>query len=348
MSVIRYLSSICELKELIGAQYGSGKLFAFVSDKVAKIYPSLIPTDSFRIVQDEADKHIHTAIRMWQYLLEKGAERRSSVLAIGGGAITDLSGFVASTYMRGIASIYVPTTLLAMVDACVGGKTAINLDGIKNSIGTFHEPTEVWICPDLLLTLPRRDLLSGYAEIIKQSVLAGGDMFIRLMNTNPLLVRETDWTTLIRENIAFKQSVVSEDVEERKGCRIQLNLGHTIGHAIETMSMLPERPFGKPVLHGEAVAAGLICELYLSALQSKGSTALVREVMVLCRNLYRPIPILCKHLPKLIEIMYHDKKNISGKINFISVQNPGKYTLMEVKSEENIKESLDFYRETFG
>ncbi len=347
MSVIRYLSSICELKELIGVQYGPDKFFAFVSNKVAKIYPSLIPANSFKIAQDENDKHIHTAIRMWQYLLHQGAERRSSILAIGGGAVTDLSGFVASTYMRGIASIYVPTTLLAMVDASVGGKTAINLGGIKNPIGTFHEPTEVWICPELLHSLPRRDLLSGYAEIIKQSVLAGGDMFVHLMNTDPLS-QEMDWLTFIRENIAFKQSVISEDVEERKGYRVQLNLGHTIGHAIEAMSMQPERPFGQPVLHGEAVAAGLICELYLSALQSNGSTALVREVMALCRNLYRPIPILCKHLPELIKIMYHDKKNISKKINFVSVQNPGSFTLMEIESEENIKESLDFYRETFG
>jgi len=207
-------------------------------------------------------KDLSTLSEVWSGLQGAAATRHSLLVNVGGGMLTDLGGFAAATYKRGIRFINVPTTLLAMVDAAVGGKTGVNFGGLKNEIGAFQEADIVFISTDLLRTLDMPNLVSGYAEMLKHSLLSNREMWARHLQfplENPDFVALQD---MVRESIAFKQSVVAQDPHE-KGLRKSLNLGHTIGHALESVLLHKETP----VLHGYAVAWGLLGELYLSVVQ---------------------------------------------------------------------------------
>ena len=195
-----------------------------------------IPIEIIEIEAGELHKNLDTCTQVWHALSELGADRKSLLINVGGGMVTDLGGFVASTYMRGVPFINVPTSLLAMVDASVGGKTAIDFLGVKNLIGSFHPAHEVIVDIDFLRTLPLEELLSGYGEVVKHATLMGGEAWREVCHIgDPVGLMDDEWQALIEKSIAYKASIVEADPTER-GLRRILNIGHTVGHALEAYS----------------------------------------------------------------------------------------------------------------
>ena len=288
----------------------------------------------------EAHKDLQSLSDVWSGMQAASATRHSLLVNVGGGMLTDLGGFAAATYKRGMRFVNVPTTLLAMVDAAVGGKTGVNFGGLKNEIGSFHEADVVFICTDLLRTLDMPNLVSGYAEMLKHSLLSNRAMWARHLQfplDNPDFVVLQD---MVRESISFKQSVVAQDPHE-KGLRKALNLGHTIGHSLESVLLHKETP----VLHGYAVAWGLLGELYLSVVQKKFPLEVLRKTTQFVVAHYGRPNISCKDYGSLLECMRHDKKNRGQHINFTLLSDIGQLCLDEEASDELIKEALDFVRE---
>ncbi len=285
-------------------------------------------------------------IKLWRWLKEGGATRKSLLLNIGGGTVTDLGGFVASTYMRGIRTVNLPTTLLAMVDASVGGKTGINFDGIKNLVGSFHQSEKVFIDINFLDTLPLDELFSGYAELIKTALLSGGELWELILHTeDPQYLTREDWIKMIGLSINYKHHITTLDPEE-KGLRKCLNLGHTVGHALESLSFL----YGtRPLLHGEAVIIGIVIELYI-AYKLYGLTAqrtILAQLKTICQDLYPKYDYACRDYDEFIELMLLDKKNESGYITLMLLNDLGKVEEYHLTDLELLKEGFDFYREGF-
>ena len=246
------------------------RVFIVVEEQVSELHPDLhpqlqeiLPTAVLRTLRGgEASKTTESLGLLWTWLSEEGATRRSTLVLIGGGALLDLGGFAGSTYMRGIETIYVPTTLLSMVDASVGGKTAIDFLGVKNLIGSFHPASEVIVDIDFLRTLPLEELLSGYGEVIKHATLMGGDAWREVCRIgDPVGLMDEEWQMLIEKSIAYKTAVVEADPKEQ-GLRRILNIGHTVGHALEAYAYQNE--FRRTLPHGEAVVFGLIIESYIT------------------------------------------------------------------------------------
>ena len=295
------------------------RLFILCDEVVAELHAPLItslrtmlPEPTFLAVPaTEQAKGTDSLARVWSWLADEGATRRSVLILIGGGALLDFGGFAAATYMRGIRTINVPTTLLAMVDASVGGKTAIDYHGVKNLIGAFHLPLEVFVDIDFLRTLPIEELLSGYGEIIKHATLMGIEAWREVCRIgDPVALMDEEWEALIAKSIAYKSSIVEADPEE-KGLRRILNAGHTVGHALEAYSHANVHRRTLP--HGEAVLFGLLIESYITTLVRGGSRDYIRQLMYLARELYSPFIYTCKDYPELIRLMRHDKKNSSGE-----------------------------------
>jgi 3-dehydroquinate synthase len=330
------------------------RVFIVVEAQVAELYPDLypqlqeiLPTAVLRILRGgEACKTTESLGFLWTWLSEEGATRRSTLVLIGGGALLDLGGFAASTYMRGIETIYVPTTLLSMVDASVGGKTAIDFLGVKNLIGSFHPASEVIVDIDFLRTLPLEELLSGYGEVIKHATLMGGDAWREVCRIgDPVGLMDEEWQMLIEKSIAYKTAVVEADPKEQ-GLRRILNIGHTVGHALEAYAYQNE--FRRTLPHGEAVVFGLIIESYITMRQIGGNKEYIRQLMTLARDLYSPFFFTCKDYPELLRLMRCDKKNAAGMITIMGVVAPGDIQPVELADEGIVKEGLDFLRETFG
>jgi 3-dehydroquinate synthase len=256
--------------------------------------------------------------------------------------VTDLGGFAASTFKRGINFINIPTTLLAMVDASVGGKTGINFNGLKNEIGVFNESRFVILNTCFLRTLDTENLLSGYAEMLKHSLIANEKMWAGHLNFSlEQDVESEEFALLLRQSVELKERIVTEDPKEQ-GIRKALNVGHTIGHAFESFAIQTHRP----ILHGYAVAYGIICELYLSVVKTGFPTDKMRQTVRFIREHYGSFPITCDDYDTLIELMTHDKKNTSGIINFTLLGGIGDIRINQSASKEEIKEALDFYRES--
>lgn len=330
------------------------RVFIVVEAQVAELYPDLypqlqeiLPTAVIRTLRGgEACKTTESLGLLWTWLSEEGAARRSTLILIGGGALLDLGGFAASTYMRGIETIYVPTTLLSMVDASVGGKTAIDFLGVKNLIGSFHPPSEVIVDIDFLRTLSLEELLSGYGEVIKHATLMGGDAWREVCRIgDPVGLMDEEWQMLIEKSIAYKTAVVEADPKEQ-GLRRILNIGHTVGHALEAYAYQNE--FRRTLPHGEAVVLGLIIESYITMCQIGGNKEYIRQLMTLARDLYSPFFFTCKDYPELLRLMRCDKKNAVGTITIMGVVAPGDIQPVELTDEAKIKEGFDFLRETFG
>ncbi len=307
----------------------------------APLLEELSPNSSNIIIAaGDVHKDLSTLSDVWRALQRASATRHSLMINVGGGMLTDLGGFAAATYKRGIRFINVPTTLLAMVDAAVGGKTGVNFGGLKNEIGAFKEAEIVFVCTELLRTLDMPNLLSGYAEMLKHSLLCNREMWSRHLQfslDNPDFVALQD---MVRESIAFKQSVVAQDPQE-KGLRKSLNLGHTIGHALESVLLHKETP----VLHGYAVAWGVVGELYLSVLLKGFPLDILRMTTQFVVEHYGRPNISCKDYNALLDHMRHDKKNIGKQINFTLLSDIGQLNLDETATDDIIKESLDFIRE---
>ena len=261
-------------------------------------------------------------------------------LNLGGGMVTDLGGFAASTFKRGINYINIPTTLLAMVDASVGGKTGINFRGLKNEIGVFNNASSVILHTQFLKTLDHENICSGYAEMLKHGLISNVPMWAELLNFD--LDQPDYWQLqrMVADSVAVKERIVEEDPTEQ-GIRKALNLGHTIGHAFESFALARQTP----VLHGYAVAYGLICELYLSCLKTGFPTEQMHQTVRFIRDNYGRMDISCKDYPTLLELMTHDKKNTAGQINFTLLGGIGDIRINQTATQEEILTALDFYRE---
>ena len=296
---------------------------------------SVIGYQLITIPAGDTNKSLESLSHVWSGLQQGGATRHSLMINLGGGMVTDLGGFAASTFKRGIQFINIPTTLLSMVDASVGGKTGINFGGLKNEVGVFRNASSVILDTTFLRTMDKENLLSGYAEMLKHGLIDCESHWAQLLNCQLSIIN----CQLIARSVAVKQRIVTEDPTE-KGIRKALNLGHTAGHAFESFALKR-----KPVLHGYAVAWGLIVELYLSAVKCGFPQDRLRQTVQFIRESYGMMNITCKDYPELLELMHHDKKNEGEAINFTLLGNIGDIRINQTATEEEIKEALDFYRE---
>lgn len=288
----------------------------------------------------DESKNLESLSHVWTELGNGGATRHSLLINLGGGMVTDLGGFAASTFKRGMNFINIPTTLLAMVDASVGGKTGINFNGLKNEIGVFNDSKFVILDTVFLKSLDSQNIISGYAEMLKHGLISNEKMWADLVSFN---LAEPDLEKLkkmVGKSVKVKEDVVKKDPHER-GLRKALNFGHTIGHAFESFALANNRP----ILHGYAVAFGMICELYLSAIKTGFPQDKLRQTVSFIKENYGSFVFTCDDYDALIELMTHDKKNVAGKINFTLLGGIGDIRIDQVVKKELIKESLDFFRE---
>jgi 3-dehydroquinate synthase len=265
------------------------------------------------------------------------------MINLGGGMVTDLGGFAASTFKRGIKYINIPTTLLAMVDASVGGKTGINFNGLKNEVGVFSPAECVLIDTQFLKSLDIQNLLSGYAEMLKHGIISITEHWAELLNFDMEHIDYKALQTLVAKSVQIKENIVEQDPFE-KGIRKALNVGHTAGHAFESLAL----ESGHPVLHGYAVAWGIVCELYLSFGKANFPKDKLRQTIQFIKEHYGVLVFDCKQYDRLYDFMTHDKKNTSGIINFTLMGEIGDIRINQSATKEEIMDMLDFYRETMG
>ena len=337
-----------------------------------KVAALLAQYDAVPITIAHGDQHKTLAALgdVWTALQQGGATRHSLLINLGGGMITDLGGFAAATFKRGINFINIPTTLLAMVDAAVGGKTGINFGGLKNEIGAFADARFVIINTCFLDTLDAENLCSGYAEMLKHALISDERMWAEHVNYDLLQPDLAELQRMVAESIAVKERIVAEDPHEH-GIRKALNFGHTIGHALEEFALqqatlsggavvstaptnqttggavVSTAPKKRPLLHGYAVAFGLIGELYMSARKAGFPTERLHQTARFIRENYAQTEFTCNDYPTLLNLMRHDKKNTSGVINFTLLHNIGDIRINQTATDEEICEALDFIREGY-
>jgi 3-dehydroquinate synthase len=288
----------------------------------------------------EENKNIDFCIGIWKTLLDFGADRKCLMINLGGGVITDMGGFVASTYKRGIDFINIPTTLLSQVDASVGGKTGIDIDNVKNMVGTFTLPQAVFIESEFLKTLPERELLSGFAEMIKHGLIADKDYYESLKTSD---FKQPDPAAVFR-SVEIKNQVVTEDPHEQNIRKI-LNFGHTIGHAVESYA-LNNNP--KPLTHGEAIAIGMICEAFLSHRYSNLTAEELEDIKSYICSLYPKYTLLPASYDALLLLMQSDKKNEHGQILFSLLERIGHCEYNCKVTEKDIIESMNYYNSCYA
>ena len=345
--------------------------------KVASLFAKHNAT-TITIRHDDTNKTLATLADVWTALQRGGATRHSLLVNLGGGMVTDLGGFAAATFKRGINFINIPTTLLAMVDAAVGGKTGINFGGLKNEVGAFANARYVIVNTCFLDTLDTANLCSGYAEMLKHSLISNAQMWAEHVNFDILQPDLAELQRMVAASIAVKERIVADDPHEH-GIRKALNFGHTIGHALEEFSMQQqggavvstaptkqEIPKGGAVistrllplakartapkntlLHGYAVAFGLIGELYISARKVGFPTARLHQTARFIRENYGAVAFTCDDYPTLLNLMRHDKKNTSDTINFTLLHDIGDIRINQTATDEEIREALDFIREGY-
>ena len=295
---------------------------------------AVLPEHMITITEGEHNKSLESLVHIWDVLSRCGARRNSLFINIGGGLVTDIGGFAASCFKRGIRCINIPTTLLSQVDASVGGKTGINFSGFKNEIGTFSIPECVIIDNRFLKTLPVRQQLSGFAEMLKHALLMGGDHLKEMMQVDLSDVSNQAFLSLIEKSVAVKYDIVENDPLE-KGIRKSLNLGHTIGHAIESIAI--ERNLG--LYHGDAVAYGMIGALYLSVKKLGFDEKQYESIRTFIRSKYPAYKAVA--IPEeLYELMLHDKKNECEGVNFSLLRQPGEVEINQYCHREEILEAL--------
>jgi 3-dehydroquinate synthase len=298
-------------------------------------FGSMADFDIIEINAGEESKDIDFCIGVWKMLIDFGADRQSLLINLGGGVISDLGGFVASTFKRGIDFVHVPTTLLSQVDASVGGKTGIDIDSIKNIIGTFTQPKAVFIEYSFIKTLPERQILSGLAEMLKHGLIRDASYWNLLKNSD----LKKPAAELIYLSIGIKNKVVIEDPQER-GLRKCLNFGHTIGHAVETYSLINDED---PLSHGEAIAIGMICEAYLSYKKTGLTESELAEITEVLSGLYSKYPLKESYNDALYDLMLKDKKNHKEKINCTLLATIGQCSIDHICAKDELFESLAYY-----
>ncbi len=283
----------------------------------------------------EANKNIYSSILIWKFLIKKGFKRNDLIINLGGGMITDLGGFVASTYMRGIKFINIPTTLLGMVDASIGGKTGIDFNGIKNIIGDFKFAKIILIDFRYLKTLSKRQKIAGYAEMIKHCLLGDRDGWSNIKKVNSI---ESISKKMIYHSINIKINIIDKDPLESE-VRKYLNFGHTLGHAIESYLLGTKQE----LLHGEAIAIGLILETYLSYLKKDFDYEIVKEVKSYIKNFFKIVKFNEADISKIINLLKYDKKNIDEKPRFVLLEDLGKPIINQLVNEKDIIDAFKFY-----
>ena len=307
---------------------------------VVSSLPCLESAQMITIGDTDDNKTLDSLVHVWTALQQGGATRHSLLINLGGGMVTDLGGFAASTFKRGLAYINIPTTLLSQVDASVGGKTGINFGGLKNEIGVFNQAASVILSSDFLRTLDLGNLLSGYAEMLKHALISDEKSWAELLRFD---LEELDYEqlgVLVAKSVAIKEGIVEQDPTE-KGLRKALNLGHTAGHALESLAMEE----GRTILHGYAVAYGLICELYLSVVRCNFPKDRLRQTVQFIRQHYGCFDIDCKKYEHIYQLMTHDKKNMGDTINFTLLAGIGDIRINQQATKDEIFEMLDFLRE---
>jgi 3-dehydroquinate synthase len=327
-------------------KYETGKVFLTTDEKVDKIwmpkFDNLLETNSIKkvvIPPDESNKKLESVNKIWEFLSKNGADRKSLLINIGGGMLTDLAGFAASTFKRGLDFLNIPTTLLSQVDASVGGKTGINFNGLKNEVGTFKEPVAVIINTEFLKTIDRENFISGYAEMIKHGLIKSPEHLEELKAFDIENVDYEQLQEIIRHSVEVKTHFVASDFQEG-GIRKALNFGHTAGHAFESLAMKQKRP----VLHGFAVAYGMIVELFLSAKNCGFSQKRLKELTIWLLEIYGKFEIEENDFEQLFELMTHDKKNESGRINFTLLPEIGEIAINQNCDKNLIFEALIYYK----
>lgn len=288
------------------------------------------------IPSGELHKTLDTCQQIWSEMMGLKMNRNALLINLGGGVIGDMGGFCASTFKRGMSFVQMPTTLLSQVDASIGGKLGIDFMDVKNSIGVFNNPQAVFVNPELLETLSARELRSGYAEMIKHSLIANAGDWKKLLEVSDLA--HIKWDNLLLSSLRIKQNIVEQDPFEQ-GIRKALNFGHTIGHAIESHFLHTK----ERLLHGEAIAAGMICESYLSYLKSGLSKVELDEVTTYLLQIYGKCSISDSAYPELLAIMRQDKKNVSTEINVTLLNKIGTCQVNQIGTPEEIIKCLDYY-----
>jgi 3-dehydroquinate synthase len=286
-----------------------------------------------QVKSGEVNKSLKSCEHIWSALEQQGAGRKSLLINLGGGLLCDLGGFAASLYMRGIDFIHIPTTLIAQGDSCIGSKTGVNYMHYKNHLGTFAQPACVLIDPRFLDTLDERELRSGYAELLKHGLIADAPLWRALDNPKKKITSE-----LVLHSLACKNKIVQKDPKEQN-LRKLLNFGHTVGHAIESAFIKK----GKPILHGEAVAAGMICEAYLSYFHCGLKKKALEDICQKIEAFIQLPEITEKMKSELINYMRKDKKNKDERINFTLLDGIGKSTIDNHLDELSILNALNFY-----
>lgn len=333
-----------ELSEII-AKYPKGKVYVVVDENTEKfclpelqILESMKEVPVLKIPSGEEYKSIDSVISVWNFLEEMGADRKSLLINLGGGMLSDLCGFAASCFKRGLHFVNMPTTLLSQVDASVGGKTGINFNGLKNEIGVFNQPQTVIISSKFLKTLDRDNLLSGYAEMLKHGLIHSKAHWGELQNFDLDKIDFEALSEVIARSVEIKEYFVVNDPTENN-IRKALNLGHTVGHAFESLALHQ----GRPILHGYAVAYGIVVELYLSVKKVDFPMELCNTISNWIMKTYGSFKIMKEDYETLYLKMTKDKKNEAGRINFSLIPEIGKVEINIDCEKELIFEALDFY-----
>jgi len=326
------------------AKINYSKIFLLVDENTKKhclpIFTEMFDAPIHSVLEiksGEENKHIHTCLQLWEDLSNLDGDRKSLLINLGGGVLTDMGGFVASTFKRGIDFINIPTTLLSMVDASIGGKTGVDLGSLKNQVGVINQPVMVLIFPEFLKTLDQRQTKSGYAEMLKHGLIQDE------LYWNDL-VEQSNFTdaSCIQKSIAIKNNVVLQDPTEQ-GLRKILNFGHTLGHAIESYCL--ENPDKKTLLHGEAIAAGMILEGYLSHELRGLSKLSVNEIKKGFSKYFDKVDFTPEDINTILQLLKYDKKNSHGNVNFVLLQAIGN-AVTDIKIPEDLfHKAFAYYKE---
>ncbi len=330
-----------ELNGLINSKKYSKHFILCDTNTAARCLPLLKTAFEFKLIETkpgEAGKKLDTCKNIWQQLADGGADRQSVLVNLGGGSITDMGGFAASTFQRGMDFIHIPTTLLGMVDAAVGGKTGVNLGELKNYIGTFKLPVACICDPVFLQTLPESEWQNGKAEMIKHGALAGNQLWDLCKGVFPAIGNNEAWLAAIRSNAEYKVKITESDFLE-KDIRAQLNFGHTAGHALESLAL----SMGTVLPHGQAVAAGMLIETLCALEMDLCDLAFYNELAEVIRQHFEVVIFQRSHIPTLIEYCGKDKKNESGNIAIVPVKKPGQPLPKMMVNPELLSESFEKY-----
>jgi 3-dehydroquinate synthase len=312
---------------------------------LTKFLPNIATDVVIEIIEIEAGedlKNISTCLEIWSILSDLGADRKSLIINLGGGVITDLGGFVASTFKRGIDFINVPTTLLGMVDAAIGGKNGVDLGNLKNQIGVINNPKMILIDTDFLDTLETREIKSGLAEMLKHGLIYDKNYwntFVKQIELDSKNIDLKNLDSLIHRSIEIKNEIVNQDPTEN-GIRKALNFGHTLGHAIESHFLDLENP----LLHGEAIAIGMILESYISKEKNLLSNEEYHQIKYILSEVYEKVNFSSEAIDSILNLLIHDKKNEYGKIQFALLNTIGKTKINETTDFDIIRKSFDDYK----